>query len=273
MTTDLPPAVATRHLTRASPPHPEIPLALYPVGTAEDLDRESPVPLYRQIARLIERAIDRGDLGAGERIENEVELAQQLAVSRPTVRRAIAVLVASGTIIRRRGVGTSVAHRTISLTLSDDDIVECLSRDGEDPHFTVLEVKIEPVRPAVGAALGVSAGSAVLHLRRLVRVDGAAIGLIDGYATPLLASITDPQLATTGMRTLVHERLAPIAGLNHLLDAVSAETIPARLLDRPVSAPLLRIRTTGLDAEQDPLYYAEQYFRGDLARVVAPART
>lgn len=267
---DLAQSAAIRHLTRASPPHPEIPTTLYPVGTADDLDRDSPVPLYRQIALLIERAIDRGDLAAGERIRNEIELAATLRVSRPTVRRAIAVLVTSGTIVRRRGIGTSVAHRIISLSLGNEGIVENLTLDGEKPRFTVLDVRIEPASPVVHDAFDLDSGAAILHLRRLVRIDGAVIGLIDGYVTPLLAAVTDPQFATTGLRTLVQERLAPVAELRHVLDAVSAETVPARLLERPVAAPLLRIRTTGLDDHRVPLFYAEQYFRGDLTRVVAP---
>ena len=40
------------------------------------LDRSSPVPLYFQVAEQLERAIVSGEIGAGERLENEITMAQ-----------------------------------------------------------------------------------------------------------------------------------------------------------------------------------------------------
>src|SRR5687768_4730313 len=48
------------------------------------LDRNSPVPLYYQLARSIESAIDDGTLAPGDRLENEVSLTRRLGLSRPT---------------------------------------------------------------------------------------------------------------------------------------------------------------------------------------------
>src|SRR5207249_1566643 len=72
------------------------------------LDRASPVPLYYQLAESLETAIRSGSLSSGSHLENEIELARQLRVSRPTVRRAIAVLANRGLVIRRHGIGTLV---------------------------------------------------------------------------------------------------------------------------------------------------------------------
>src|SRR6266487_5116041 len=72
------------------------------------VDRASPVPLYYQVAQELERAIESGELVPGSRLENEIVLAQQLGLSRPTVRRAIEYLVERGMLVRRRGVGTQV---------------------------------------------------------------------------------------------------------------------------------------------------------------------
>ena len=54
-----------------------------------DLDRSGPIPLYYQIARRMQSAIESGALAPGSRIENEVKLAEHLSISRPTIRRAI----------------------------------------------------------------------------------------------------------------------------------------------------------------------------------------
>ena len=52
------------------------------------IDRRSPVPLYFQVAQQLEQAILSGTLAPGTRLPNEVVLARQLALSRPTMRHA-----------------------------------------------------------------------------------------------------------------------------------------------------------------------------------------
>nr|BFE71558.1 hypothetical protein GCM10020092_048590 [Actinoplanes digitatis] len=75
-----------------------------------EVDRTSPVPLYFQVASRLQELIERGEIGVGARIENEVDLAERLGVSRPTTRRAIQYLVERGMLVRKRGVGTQVVH-------------------------------------------------------------------------------------------------------------------------------------------------------------------
>ena len=47
------------------------------------IDRTSPVPLYFQLAQHFESAIRSGALKVGARLENEVQLAEMLGLSRP----------------------------------------------------------------------------------------------------------------------------------------------------------------------------------------------
>src|SRR5438067_11773201 len=74
------------------------------------LDRASPVPLYYQLAENLETAIRSGSLCSGSHVDNEIELARQLSVSRPTGRRAIAGLAKRGLVILRHGIGTLVVR-------------------------------------------------------------------------------------------------------------------------------------------------------------------
>src|SRR3981081_2866224 len=52
------------------------------------LDRTSPIPLYFQIAENLKESIQAGAIAPGERLDNELGLAEQLGVSRATVRHA-----------------------------------------------------------------------------------------------------------------------------------------------------------------------------------------
>src|SRR5215467_1910128 len=77
------------------------------------IDRTSPVPLYFQLAQYYEAAITSGALRAGARLDNELQLAERLGLSRPTVRAAFAYLSNKGLVVRKRGTGTVVASERI----------------------------------------------------------------------------------------------------------------------------------------------------------------
>ena len=98
-----------------------------PVIAAFLLDRASPVPLYYQVAQYLEEAIEDGRMPPGTQLDNELQLADQLGLSRPTLRRALQYLVEKGLLVRRRGVGTRVVQpkvrRPVELSSLYDDLV------------------------------------------------------------------------------------------------------------------------------------------------------
>ena len=78
------------------------------------VDRSSPVPLYFQVAQHLEQMIESGELPMGTRLDNEGDLAGQLGLSKPTMRRAIEYLVGRGLLVRKRGIGTQVVHAKLT---------------------------------------------------------------------------------------------------------------------------------------------------------------
>ena len=82
------------------------------------IDRSSPVPLYFQVAQRLEQMIESGEMPPGSRLENEIALADQLGLSRPTMRQAIQHLVDKGLLVRKRGVGTQVVNNSIGTDIS-----------------------------------------------------------------------------------------------------------------------------------------------------------
>ena len=61
--------------------------------------------------RLYARIVAEGQPGPGEKLPNELELSQELGVSRTTLREAIRSLVTQGVLEVRRGKGTFVSER------------------------------------------------------------------------------------------------------------------------------------------------------------------
>lgn len=73
----------------------------------EDIDPESPTPVYRQVAEILADRIARGRLKPGP-MPSELHLQQEFGVARDTVRKALAVLREQGLIVTVQGRGSFV---------------------------------------------------------------------------------------------------------------------------------------------------------------------
>jgi GntR family transcriptional repressor for pyruvate dehydrogenase complex len=91
--------------------------------------------LYQQIADQIRELIDRGGFEAGTRLPPERDLAQQLGVSRPSLREALIALDVEGRVEVRSGSGAFVSaaqpdpapRRTASMGESPSQLMEARS--------------------------------------------------------------------------------------------------------------------------------------------------
>ncbi len=85
------------------------------------LDRDGPVPLYRQIQQFLREQIRSGGLLPETRLPASRKLASSLGVNRITVSNAYAELEAEGLVYGRRGSGTFVAPPLVALPESEGD--------------------------------------------------------------------------------------------------------------------------------------------------------
>lgn len=75
-----------------------------------DLRINGRMPLYEQVANLLEDRIRAGELGVDDRLIAERELAEYFGVSYSTVRRAMEELRDRGTVSTVHGKGTYVVR-------------------------------------------------------------------------------------------------------------------------------------------------------------------
>jgi GntR family transcriptional regulator len=99
-------------------------------------------PLYLQIASFLEREIEKGTFRVGSLLPPEAALAEQLGISRHTLREAIARLRRAGRLSARKGVGTRVeagsdSWRNRFRAQSRDDLFD-LAKDSEF-HIQIRE--------------------------------------------------------------------------------------------------------------------------------------
>lgn len=73
------------------------------------IDRESPIPPYKQVAATLRARIKDGTIPPGRRIPSLVELETEFSVARDTLRKAVQVLKDEGLVETVTGMGTYVA--------------------------------------------------------------------------------------------------------------------------------------------------------------------
>ncbi|WP_080791984.1 GntR family transcriptional regulator [Corynebacterium pacaense] len=78
---------------------------------------ETAVPLFRQIAALIEDTIVDGSLDVGERAPSTTELSAFHQINPATARRGLTLLLDAGVLEKRRGMGMFVTHRARAIIL------------------------------------------------------------------------------------------------------------------------------------------------------------
>jgi GntR family transcriptional regulator len=228
------------------------------------VDRASPVPMYYQVAQQLEQAIESGELAPGTRLDGEVILADQLKVSRPTLRRAIEYLVDRGYLVRRRAVGTQVVHpkvrRPVELTSLYDDLIT----SGKQPRTTVLSIQTVPATDAVAHALDLDEGGTVLAFERLRYADDQPLAVMRNWIPKGLVELDAEQLERTGLYQLIRAGGISLHHASQTIGARAATTAEARLLHGSKGEPLLTMRRTTYSETGQPVELGDHIYRASL---------
>jgi DNA-binding GntR family transcriptional regulator len=221
------------------------------LSITQSLDRSSPVPLYFQVAKSLETAISDGRLPPGTRLDNEVFLAQQLGLSRPTMRRAMQYLVDKGVLVRRRGIGTRVVQPKVRRPLGLSSLYEDLLGSGQAPTTKVLSLGPEPATGTVAEALGLPADATVTVLVRLRSAAGIPIARMCNYLPHTIPGLADgltvDALEEHGLYEVIRGLGIHLHAADQSIGARTATAEEARLLGEPRGAALLTMQRTAYD--------------------------
>jgi GntR family transcriptional regulator len=225
------------------------------------LDRDTPVPLYHQLAEQLSAAIGSGTLQPGDAYENEVAMAERLGLSRPTVRRAIQELVAQGLLLRRRGLGTTVAGRQIHRRAELTSLFDDLRRDGTgDPRTEVLTHEVTTDEVAA-AALGLPADTPLLHLVRLRCNGDQPLAILRNWLPPAYSDISRADLEQDGLYAMLRARGGKPVVAHQRIGARQPSASERRHLRLTPSQPVLTMTRTAFDAVGGPVEYGDHCYR------------
>lgn len=233
--------------------------------------RESPHPLYQQVAEIVAGRIKSGRLQPGD-MTSELEFMKEFGVSRITVRQAFDQLERESRIFRVQGKGTFIADfpklQPQSALTSFSENMHAL---GLEPGHVTRAVAEVTAPPEVSQQLEIAAGATVLHIDRLLLANGMPMAVMDAFLPPWVYLKARAEFTVD----LLDERslYSILEGACGIQLWKARETVEcgragddSERLELSSDAPVLSVRRLTTTRERQPVEYVHLRYRSDLYR-------
>ncbi|MCB8945835.1 MAG: GntR family transcriptional regulator [Ardenticatenaceae bacterium] len=233
---------------------------------------QRPKPLSEQVTAILRQRIIDHVYPPGGRLPSESELAQELGVSRATIRTVLAKFANEGLILRKQGDGTYVNERLQDIDSRYGglwDFSRLIEANGYQPAIRTILVEQRPSAPQEAQALHLTHNTPVLSLVRLFLADERPVILAKNVLSIELiktdVSEVDGKLPIYQLlQRYCHEQIAyaitdieptlPDNGLNDQLERTTAN-------------PLLKLTETFYNKDNYPLVFGLSYYDQTMMRL------
>ena len=202
-----------------------------------------------------------------EKIPNEIDIAAEYGVSRPTVRQAIQNLVNEGYLERIKRRGTFVREKKINQEFThqirsyDDEI----QRKGLIPLTKIISFSIEQANAEVATNLNLKENENVYKLTRLRFAGKQPIVLVTTYLPEkYLIDLLEVDFTKVSLYGTLIEMGYPIVSIDRKLEVVKANELSSTLLNISNNDPLFYFHSIGYSKSSIPIEYSISWYRGDL---------
>jgi GntR family transcriptional regulator len=173
-----------------------------------DLPANDERPLYMQIGAVLQRAIESGEMVAGDRVPGENVLIEHYGVARETARKALEELAKAGLIVKVRGSGTFVKEerrlvrkpRRYRRSKALGEFATDAMAAGRDPNVQVTSTRVAATS-LIAERLAVQAGSSVMKSEYVFFADGEPIQSSTSYEPLDITGGTEVELPEEGRYT------------------------------------------------------------------------
>jgi GntR family transcriptional regulator len=236
-----------------------------------NLDEERSLPLYQQLQRALRRAIEMKLLAPEDALPPERDLAEEFAISRITVRKALDGLVSEGLLTRRQGSGTYVASRVEKSFSKLSSFTEDMTSRGRTPRSMWLKKTQGVVTPEEAMATGFSPGTPVYRFTRLRFADDVPMSIefctIPSFCLPSIDAVQ-----TSLYQALEKAGFRPQRALQRLR-AVLLTAQQTELLHGKEGDAGLLVERRGFLLDGRVVEFSQSYYCGDTYDFVAELNT
>ena len=227
--------------------------------------------LTEQTKAHIKQRILNGDF-EGERIPSETELAQELGVSRTTIRDALSRLENEGVVYRKQGSGTYVNPPGLQIKTRLEEIWSyeaVLEAHGYTPSTRILDLSVGPAGPEAAHDLGIDSDDQLVSVRKLFLEDAEPVILVlNQVPAALLTEEYGPDDWQIPIYRFLwqHGRQRLSYYLSEIVPTVASPSL-ATALNIEEGTPLISFAEIGYNDDNKPILKAFSYLRDDLLRL------
>jgi GntR family transcriptional regulator len=234
-------------------------------GRVIALERDSPIPLYRQIKQHLAGELAGAD-PRSDKFYTDSELCSMFGVSRMTVRQAVQELVAEGLVKRSRGVGTFILGRPLEEHLTPlVAFREQWVASGRPMAVELLTFETRPCPAGFAEDLAIDRNAPVRYVFRLRSAGEMPIALDHRYLPlALAAGVSQAEAASSILRALSGRFEFAYADIH--LEATTAGDDEVRWLKVPRGAPLMMRRLRFVTKDDVTVLAGYTVYRADLVR-------
>lgn len=232
------------------------------------VDKNSPVPYYYQIEEWIRGLIVSEQLKPGDMLLNEINLSEQVGVSRMTVRQALDHLTREGLLTRQRAKGTFVASPRAQMPFNLGQplsMTEEILKQGQVLRSRVLTQEVIPAAGEILRELELPVSSQVLLIRRLRSTDQGPLS-IESCHHPYqrFPELLKMDLNNRSIYEILDERYQarPVEAIDKIYAGKSTPE-EARLLEIEAGDPVMHFRRTAKDSSGQPVEFTRAVYRAD----------
>ncbi len=209
------------------------------------INHKSPIPLHIQVEKLLRELIQLPEYQKGGLLPREVELAARLSISRNTLRQATNKLEYEGLLVRKKGIGTKVAEKTVTTHLDHwHSFTQEMNEQGV--VFKTYQITLEWIEIDLKIAnfFNLAEGTPVLRLTRLRGDEEAPFVYFESYF--------HPRIGLNGSEDFSRPLYEILEKDFHIVASLSREKIKARL-STAITAKRLKINAG------DPVLVRERF--------------
>lgn len=207
--------------------------------------------------------ISSGRIPPGSKLPPEPALAEELGVSRPTLREALRSLEEDGFVTRTSGAGTYATHRPRLRNNLDVNfgVTEAIRASGMEPGTSQSSVHTDGASDEEAATLDLHPGDPVVRLERVRTADGDAVVLsVDVVSASRLAAAELTSMPLDGsVYELLEQHGAPVEHGVVTVEPAKADRTLAKRLGVKSGALLMYMRQIDYGREGEPLLLSHEH--------------
>ena len=225
-------------------------------------------PLHLKIGDELRRRIAQGFYD-GEELPPEIQLMQEFDCSRHTMRSALQHLVAEGLIERRAGSGTRITDRARGGIWAVGTLGNLIGEFLPEDYLTLVAQTVPAAQHEEAAGIfGLAPGAQLFYIMRLLLAQGIPYALADVFTLPdLTRNIPQDRIGAEPLIQLVEKygRVRSVR-VRQVATAAAASPVAARQLGMAVGEPVLILKRTYFDAQDQPILHTSVSARPDRYR-------